>query len=311
MTAAALIAAARLLVLSRRTIDLLTEKQIRFLLFGTAVGLLPVCVLNLLPRLLGGSIPVLSSLSLLPLALVPMAFLAALTRYRLWDVEVLGRETAALIGAILIGAGFFAVAQMLLAHPLSVGIPYAKGLLQTSAGLLLALSFVPVRRGLSAALSRLQYKEAWREREGLLALVRELPAPRSLAAIRDLLVSRISRGLDVSPVALLTVSDDARVEAETLDGGEPLPLDELPADIRTKTTRLSRQSFAVRPTPAVARLRRAGFRTLAPLTVSGRLLALFAVGGAFMLFECNRNYCVMGEKFNATLDEIERYVKSK
>ena len=42
MTAAALVAAARLLLLSRRTIDLLTEKQVRFLLFGTAAGLLPV-----------------------------------------------------------------------------------------------------------------------------------------------------------------------------------------------------------------------------------------------------------------------------
>jgi two-component system NtrC family sensor kinase len=278
MTAASLIAAVRLVVLSRRTIDLPTEKQIRFLLFGTAVGLLPVCVLNLLPRLLGGSIPVLSSLSLLPLALVPMAFLAALTRYRLWDVEVLSRETAAFIGAILIGAGFFTVAQMLLAHPLSLGIPYAKGLLQTAAGLLLALSFVPVRRGLSAAFSRLQYREAWREREGLLALVRELPAPRALSEIRHLLVTRISKGLGVSPAALLTVSEEDCLDGDAVDGGGPMPLEELPKEAQTRTTRLSRQSFAVRPTATVARLRRAGFRTLAPLTVSGRLLALFAVG---------------------------------
>jgi signal transduction histidine kinase len=62
-----------------------------------------------------------------------------------------------------------------------------------------------------------------------------------------------------------------------VDGGEGLALAELPAEARLRATRLSRQEFTQRPTPAVARLRRAGFRTLAPLTVSGRLLALFAV----------------------------------
>ena len=62
-----------------------------------------------------------------------------------------------------------------------------------------------------------------------------------------------------------------------MDGGVALALAELPPEARTRTTRLSRHEFTQRPTPAVARLRRAGFRTLAPLTVSGRLLALFAV----------------------------------
>jgi hypothetical protein len=91
MASGAALAAVRLVVLARRPTDLLTEKQVRFLLLGTLVGLLPLVLLNLVPQLLGGSIPILSSLSVLPLALVPAAFLASLTRYRLWDVEVLGR----------------------------------------------------------------------------------------------------------------------------------------------------------------------------------------------------------------------------
>jgi two-component system NtrC family sensor kinase len=278
MALAAAVAATHLLALSRRRIDLLTEKQVRFLLFGTAVGLLPLCLLNLLPRLFGGSIPVLSSLSLLPIALVPAAFLAALTRYRLWDVEVIARESAALVGAILVGAGFFAGAQLLLAHPISIGIPYAKGALQTAAGLLLALSFVPVRRGLSTALTEFQYRDVLKERQGLLALVRELQSPRSFAEIRELIVSRVTRGLGITPAALLAPCGDGLFEAGPVDGGEPLALDDLPPAVRTQTTRLSRQAFTTQPTPAIARLRHAGFRTLAPITVSGRLLALFAVG---------------------------------
>ncbi len=277
MASGAALAAARLVVLARRPTDLLTEKQVRFLLLGTAVGLLPLVLLNLVPRLLGGSIPIVSSLSVLPLALVPAAFLASLTRYRLWDVEVLGRQTASLLGALLVGASFFALAQLLLAQPVAVGIPHARAALQVSAGLLMALSFGPVRRGLSTAFARFQYREAWRDREGLLALVRELPAPRALKDLQDLLADRVSRGLGVSRAALLPVAADALV-ARDVDGGPPLPLSELPAGARVRTTRLSRQDFTARPTAAVSRLRRAGFRTLAPLTVSGRLLALFAVG---------------------------------
>ena len=277
MASGAALAAARLVVLARRPTDLLTEKQVRFLLLGVTVGLLPLVLLNLVPRLLGGSIPIVSSLSVLPLALVPAAFLASLTRYRLWDVEVLGRQTASLLGALLVGAGFFTLAQLLLAQPVAVGIPHARAALQVSAGLLMALSFGPVRRGLSTAFARFQYREAWRDREGLLALVRELPASRALKDLQDLLADRVSRGLGVSHAALLPVTADALV-ARDVDGGPPLPLSELPAGARVRTTRLSRQDFAARPTAAVSRLRRAGFRTLAPLTVSGRLLALFAVG---------------------------------
>ena len=158
MASGAALAAARLVVLARRPTDLLTEKQVRFLLLGTRSGLLPLVLLNLVPRLLGGSIPIVSSLSVLPLALVPAAFLASLTRYRLWDVEVLGRQTASVLGALLVGAGFFTLAQILLAHPVAVGIPHARAALQVSAGLLMALTFVtrapgPVYRFLALSVS--------------------------------------------------------------------------------------------------------------------------------------------------------------
>ncbi len=277
MALGAALAAARLVVLARRPTDLLTEKQVRFLLLGVTVGFLPLVLLNLVPHLLGGSIPILSSLAVLPLALVPAAFLASLTRYRLWDVEVLGRQTASLLGALLVGASFFALAQVLLAHPVAIGVPYAKGALETSAGLLMALSFAPVRRGLSSAFQRFQYRDAWRDRERLLALVRDLPLPRPLGELQELLRERVMKGLGVSCAVLLPVAGDSLVGRD-VDGGPPLPLAELPVGARLVPTRLSRQDFTARPTASVSRLRRAGFRTLAPLTVSGRLLALFAVG---------------------------------
>ncbi len=272
------LALVRLLRLWRRPGDLLAEKQVRYLLLGTGTGLLPVVALNLVPGLFGVSIPVLSAISIVPLALVPFAFLAALTRFRLWDAEVFGRESAALVGAGLAGAALFAAAQILLLRASLPSIPYARSALQVAAGLVLALSFVPARRGLSAALARLQYGEAWSARQDLLALVRDLAAPRSAAAIEQLLVSRATRALGAAPAALLPLLGDGRLPAQEVDRGEPLPLAELPPEATRRTVRLSRRTFQEMPTATIARFRAAGFRTVSPLAASGRLLAVFALG---------------------------------
>lgn len=271
------LAVARLVALANRRLDLLAEKQVRFLLAGTAGGLLPVVLLDFLPRLLGGPIPVVSSFSIVPLVLVPAAFLAALTRYRLWDVEILTRETVALLGAAFLGAGLFALAQVADLGDVLPGIPYGRGLVEAGGGLLIALTFFPVRRGLSTALARVQYGEGFGQREGLLALVRELSRPRRLQEIGPLLSERVRSGLGVPRATLLLALPDGRLDASSVDGGEPFSVQDLPPEATKKTTRLSRLAFNERPTVAVARTRRAGFRTIAPLALSGRLLGLFAV----------------------------------
>ena len=271
------VAVFRLVTLAARRLDLLAEKQVRFLLAGTAGGLLPVVLLDFLPRLLGAPIPVVSSFSIVPLVLVPVAFVAALTRYRLWDVEILTRETVALLGAAFLGAGLFSLAQVVDLGRVLPGIPYGRGIVETGAGLLIALTFFPVRRGLSTALARVQYGERFGEREGLLALVRDLARPRRLSEIGPLLAERVTNGLGVPRATLLLALPDGRFDASALDGGDPLPAAELPADAATRTLRLSRLAFTERPTAAVARLRHAGLRTIAPLALSGRLLGLFAV----------------------------------
>ncbi len=277
LAAGILAAGARVVLLARRRTDLVAEKQCRFLLAGTVGGLFPVALLDLVPRFFGGHVPVLSTLSILPLLLVPVAFTAALTRYRLWDVEILARETGALLGAGFLAAAIFAGAQLLDLGALAPGVPYGRGLVETAAGLVLALTFLPVRRGLSGALARWQYGDGWAERESLLALVRELSEPRRLAEVGPLLVDRVSRGLAVPRAALLLSTGDGAVDGQAVDGGGPIALDELPAGAGRGPVRLSRLAFASEPTAGVARLRQAGFRTLAPLALSGRLLGLLAI----------------------------------
>ncbi len=274
-----LVSSIRLLALSRQRIDLITEKRIRYMLFGTAAGLLPICLLNLVPFAFGTSIPVLSTLSIVPIALVPVAFWASLSNYRLWDVEVFAREAVAVLSAGFLGAALFSGAQILAAHPVPAGVPYARGTVEAAAGLAIALGFRPVRRAFSASLARLQYGERLSEREALKGLVRDLTIPRRFTEIANLVAQRVESGLGVTPAALFAVTESGEaLDAGSVDGGLPLPLAELPKEALASTTRLSRLTFTSHPTAAVARLRRAGFRTVSPLRVSGRLLGVFAVG---------------------------------
>lgn len=277
IASAALAGTARLVLLARRRIDLLTEKQVRYLLLGTAAGILPAGVFALVPSFFGTTIPVVSTLSLLPLAIAPLAFLAALTKWRLWDVEVFARESAALLSTCFFGAFLFAGVQRLAAHPLPASIPHLRGTLQAAAGIVIALGFVPVRRTLSGAFLRLQYGDALADRAALAALARDLLSPRRPDEISRLLCERVSKAFGGAAAALLPVDGEV-VTATGVDGGPPIPLAELPAGAVDGSVRLSRESISVLPTAGVARLRRRGFRTLAPLAISGRLLALFAVG---------------------------------
>ena len=137
---------------------------------------------------------------------------------------------------------------------------------------------MPVRRGLSAAFSRIQYGENWSAREELLALVRELAAPRAAGEIEQLLVTRAARALSIGPAALLPVTREGRLPAGAVDGGEDLHLEELPEEAARQTVRLSRSRLDESRSGTIERLRAAGFRTLVPLAASGKLLAFFALG---------------------------------
>ena len=130
MALGAALAAARLVVLARRPTDLLTEKQVRFLLLGVTVGApSPRPPESRAPPSRG-----LDSDSLVARGPArSRSFRPPSSRRSRGTGSGTWRCSAArprpLLGALLVGAGFFALAQILLAHPVAVGIPHAKGAL--------------------------------------------------------------------------------------------------------------------------------------------------------------------------------------
>src|SRR5262249_61751368 len=83
--------------------DAESEKQVRWIGLGVVVGLAPFLILSALPRAFGLESPLLSTVAVVPLVLIPLAFAYAILKWRLWDVEIFVREAIATTAAVLLG----------------------------------------------------------------------------------------------------------------------------------------------------------------------------------------------------------------
>ena len=101
-------------LLRRRREDAESEKQVRWIGLGVAVGLAPFLLLSVLPRVFGLASPLLSDASVVPLVLIPLAFAYAILKWRLWDVEIFVREALATTAAVLLGGMTFVLLNALL-----------------------------------------------------------------------------------------------------------------------------------------------------------------------------------------------------
>jgi hypothetical protein len=65
------------------------QRQLRWIAWGTALGVGPFAVLYALPWAIGMDPPLALQLTAIPLCVVPLTFASAIVRYRLRDVEVI------------------------------------------------------------------------------------------------------------------------------------------------------------------------------------------------------------------------------
>src|SRR5256885_9830546 len=101
------IAAILVLVRAFRELTSLTaRRQLRWIAWGTALGVGPFAFGYALPWALGANPPLALQLTAIPLGLLPLTFASAIVRYRLRDVEVIIKRglayTAFLTAAVLL-----------------------------------------------------------------------------------------------------------------------------------------------------------------------------------------------------------------
>jgi len=90
------------------------KKQIKWIYLGMALGFLPFLLVYLVPYLVIGSVkPIYSTISILPLALIPLAFAVSILKYKLWDVEVVIKEILAYSVTFIFGMIAFSTINLI------------------------------------------------------------------------------------------------------------------------------------------------------------------------------------------------------
>ena len=93
------------------------KKQIKWIYLGLALGFLPFLAIYIVPYLVIGSVaPIYTTLSILPLALIPLAFAVSILKYKLWDVEVVIKEVLAYSVTFAFGMIAFSTVNLVLSH---------------------------------------------------------------------------------------------------------------------------------------------------------------------------------------------------
>ncbi len=145
------------------------RRQMQWMAWGVAAGLRAVPGFLLRCRTRSSShIPaLLASAAVLPLALVPLTFAYAILRYKLWDIEVIARDTISWTLTLLLGIVGFSLVNLGINRGVAEELSFARTLLSFLSGLGIAGLLVPTRGVISSALERVHYRGAFGKRRAL------------------------------------------------------------------------------------------------------------------------------------------------
>jgi PAS domain S-box-containing protein len=192
------------LLLKRRiqTRDLIVRQQLKWVSYGTLAGVVPFSLIYVIPVLFGARSNFAMDSSILFLGLIPLSTGYALTHYRLMDVEIIARRSAAyfIASSMLLAVYLFFV--LVLGRALQWAAPQADFMVICFAVLVIALLFAPLRNAVQARLDRLFYKDRFDDRATLLDFARTLSSEISLAPLSRSIVERISKTFVIDPVAI-------------------------------------------------------------------------------------------------------------
>jgi two-component system NtrC family sensor kinase len=260
-------------------------RQLRWIAVGMAGGYVPFLLLYGLPWMLGLNRPELATtFAVLPLAMVPLAFAWAILRYKLWDIEVVVRDTIAATSSLMLGIIGFSLVNIAIVRGVPPELAAARNFLSFGAGLAIAGLLVPARRGISSALERIQYRGTFGKRRALGAFGRELLLERDLGRLCTAVIERIEEGVEVNPVNLYLFQGGVLGDGFAPVRPEPglpsrLPGDGLGEELwSAQFQRLSALPTPTEPDSPSRRLFTAGYRYAFPLTVLGNHVGIVLTG---------------------------------
>jgi serine phosphatase RsbU (regulator of sigma subunit) len=172
------------------TTPLAAKNQLRWIVWGHAVGLSPFLLFFVLPSLLVGYPLIPIHLAVIPTAAIPIGITFAILRYRLWDIDLIinrslvyGVLSVVLVAGYLLLVGLFTRAFVLLSGEENS----STAVFFTTASL--AVAFAPARNAIQRVIDRAFY----RNRIDLRAAQRDLGRALSSTVLLDNIIQVLTR----------------------------------------------------------------------------------------------------------------------
>ena len=181
------------------------RKQIKWIYLGMVLGFLPFLLIYVVPWFVVGSVkPIYSTISILPLALIPLAFAVSILKYKLWDVEVVIKEILAYSITFIFGMVAFSTVNLMLSHLIEEGSALERNFLAFTSGLLIAGVLIPVKGRIESVIDMLVYRESYRHRRAMADFAQELATFRDVHELIAMMRERMRAALDIAKMNLFT-----------------------------------------------------------------------------------------------------------
>jgi two-component system NtrC family sensor kinase len=254
------------------------RKQIKWIYFGVVLGFLPFVAIYIVPYLVSGHVsPLVSTISIVPLALIPLAFAVSILKYKLWDVEVVIKETLAYAVTLIFGLIAFSTINLLLSHVIEEAAAVERNFLAFSSGLLIAGVLIPVKGRVESVIERVLYRESYRHRRTMADFAQELATFHDVHELIAMMRERLRAALEIEKMNVFTREGTSLVIYE--------PEAELPRRASASDFSLRGNAPLVLTEPRLPdatdvpwQLLRAGYRYVFPLRNRGELQGLLLLG---------------------------------
>ena len=175
------------------------RRQLRWIVWGSALGAMPFVLGYIVPFVIGYELPGAEYTAVL-LGCIPLAFASAIVRYRLMDIEVIIKKALVATAFVLLLIGIYLGAMQvvrILVHDEREQQVWA--LLTT---LVVALIAPSLKNAIQAGLDRLYYRDRYDYRRALVGFARDLNSDLDLQRLSTGLVERVSETLGIARMAL-------------------------------------------------------------------------------------------------------------
>jgi two-component system NtrC family sensor kinase len=199
------------------------KRQLRWIVWGTALGALPFAIGYAIPFALGVDPSIPMGLSAVPLGFVPLAFASAIIRYRLMDVEIILKRLLIYTSAVAAIVAIYVLILRASGGYLVEGETQHRWIIAFLATVVVILLAKPVKDGLQNAIDRAFYRDRYDYRRALVSFARELNSDLDLNRLADRMVTRVRETIELDRMAFLLATDEGDFEALAQEGCDNAP----------------------------------------------------------------------------------------